>query len=127
MRIRKLLPILLVERIEPCLPFWIERLGFRATVQVPDGDRLGFLILEKDGAEIMYEAERSARRDPFAPAEFPPLGGSVLFLQVDDLDAVERALTGVEVVSPRHATAYGAQELAVREPAGNIVVFAEMA
>ena len=39
--IKKLAPVLFVEKIEPVLPFWTERLGFIKTVEAPEGDRLG--------------------------------------------------------------------------------------
>ena len=51
----------------------------------------------------------------------------MLFIEVEDLDAVERALEGVEPVVPRRKTFYGADELIVREPAGNVVTFAQFA
>jgi hypothetical protein len=38
---------------------------------------------------------------------------------------VVRALEGVEPVIPRRTTFYGADELIVREPAGNVVTFAQ--
>ena len=43
--VKKLTPILTVESIEPCLPFWMDALGFTKTVEVPHGDALGFVIL----------------------------------------------------------------------------------
>lgn len=46
-----------------------------------------------------------------------------LFLTVDDIDAVERAMAGAPVVKPRHETFYGSTELYVREPGGNTVGF----
>ena len=51
--------------------------------------------------------------------------GTFLFFQVDDLDAIEKALKGIAPVVPRRKTFYGADELIVREPAGNIVTFAQ--
>ena len=48
---------------------------------------------------------------------------ALLFLEVDDLDAVERALAGVPVVKARHETFYGTAELYVREPGGTTVGF----
>jgi uncharacterized glyoxalase superfamily protein PhnB len=50
----------------------------------------------------------------------------VLFITVDDVDAVERALAGAPVVKPRHKTFYGSTEIYVREPGGNTVGFAQM-
>jgi hypothetical protein len=48
-----------------------------------------------------------------------------LYLDVDDLDAIERALEGITPVVPRRTTFYGAHEIAVREPSGNLVIFAQ--
>src|SRR4029453_8853944 len=44
---KKLTPVLFVGEIEPCLEFWT-RLGFERTAEVPEGDRLGFVLLTKD-------------------------------------------------------------------------------
>ncbi|HEX7117365.1 MAG TPA: VOC family protein [Longimicrobiales bacterium] len=122
----KVTPVLYVEEIEPVLPFWVDRLGFTKAVEMPEGDRLGFVILQKDGVEIMYQTRESVRND--VPAlESTPMGGALLYVQVADLDAVARALEGIEPVVPRRQTFYGADELIVREPAGNVVMFAHFA
>lgn len=121
---KKLTPVLCVEEIEPALPFWVDRLGFEKTTEMPHGDRLGFVILQKGGVEIMYQSRESVQAD-VPEAAGMPAGGSMLFVQVDDLDAVERALEGIEPVTPRRTTFYGSEELIVREPAGNVVNFAQ--
>jgi hypothetical protein len=54
-----------------------------------------------------------------------PGGGTLLFIEVDDIDATERAMQGVEFVFPRRTTFYGAQEIGVREPGGHSVTFAQ--
>jgi uncharacterized glyoxalase superfamily protein PhnB len=126
MKVNRLTPVLMVEAIEPCLPFWIDRLGFSKTVEVPDEGRLGFVILVRDGVEIMYQTQNSVRGDVAALAN-SPMGGTMLYLDVDDLDAVEKALKGVNLVVPRRNTFYGAQEIIVREPGGNSVAFAQYA
>jgi hypothetical protein len=51
--------------------------------------------------------------------------GSMLFVEVENLDAVQQALEGIRPVVPRRTTFYGADELIVREPAGNVVTFAQ--
>lgn len=121
---KKLTPLVFVERIEPSLPFWVDRLGFECTVEVPEGDRLGFVILKKGEVEVMYQTRESVQND-VPPLANAPMAGSFLFVEVDDLDAVERALDGFEPVVPRRTTFYGADELIVREPAGNVVTFAQ--
>jgi len=114
-----------VEAVEPCLPFWTERLGFAKVVEVPQGDRLGFVILARDGVEVMYQSRDSIRNDIPALADTPP--GATLYIEVGDIAAVERAIEGVEVVVPRRQTFYGADEIGVREPGGNVVLFAQPA
>jgi uncharacterized glyoxalase superfamily protein PhnB len=122
---RKLSPVLIVEAVEPSLPFWTERLGFAKVVEVPQGDRLGFVILARDGVEVMYQSRDSIRNDIPALADTPP--GATLYIEVSDIVAVERAIEGVEVVVPRRQTFYGADEIGVREPGGNVVLFAQPA
>ena len=125
MKPRKLTPILIVDAIESCLPFWLDRLGFTKTTEVPHDDRLGFVILERDGIEVMYQTFDSVRADIPLLAETTPHGGSVLFIEVDDIAAIEEALVGAEIVVPRRSTFYGAEEVFAREPGGHMVGFAE--
>lgn len=121
---KKVTPVLYVEAIEPLLPFWVDRLGFERTIEVPHGDRLGFVGLQKGGAEIMVQTRDSVLEDVPQLAD-TPMGGTLLFIEVDDIDAVEAALEGADIVLPRRETFYGATEIGVREPGGNIVTFAE--
>lgn len=124
MKVKKLTPVLYVDAIEPVLPFWLDRLGFQKTVEVPEGDALGFVILAKDGIEVMYQTMASVAKDVPQLASSPQRG-TFLFLEVDDLESVVTALQGVEPVVPRRTTFYGADELIVREPGGNVVTFAQ--
>ncbi len=119
---QKLTPVLMVEAIEPCLAFW-ERLEFQNVAQVPHGEHLGFVILVKDAVEIMYQSRASVEEDLPSLAR-SPMGGSFLFIEVEDLDAVIDLLGDAPVLQPRRTTFYGMEEIAVREPAGNAVTFA---
>jgi uncharacterized glyoxalase superfamily protein PhnB len=126
---RKLSPLLTVEAIEPCLSFWIDRLGFAKVVEVPDGSSLGFVILAKDGVEIMYQSRASVAKDipPMASAAANAMPAMGLFIEVADIDAVEQSLAGVAHVIPRRKTFYGMDEVVVRDPGGYVVVFAQPA
>lgn len=128
--LRKLTPVLIVDAVEPALPFWVDRLGFTCVATVPHGDRLGFAMLVKDGVELMYQTLASVADD--APASLPAGGpealthdATALFLEVADLDAVAAALDGLELVVPRRRTFYGMDEIGVREPGGRVVMFAQ--
>jgi uncharacterized glyoxalase superfamily protein PhnB len=125
-RLEKLTPVMVVERVEPCVRFWADRFGFTVTNQVPGPDgALIFASAERDGIEVMYQTRASVVAE-MPEAERELSGHSVtLFIAVDDLDAVERAVAGAPVVKPRHQTFYGSTELYVREPGGNTVGFAK--
>jgi hypothetical protein len=123
MEVKRLTPLLYVESIEPALSFW-QKLGFQKTTEVPHGDQLGFVILQNGAIEVMYQTRASVAED-IPPLANSPMRGSFLFIEVDDLDAVERAIPDAERVVPRRKTFYGADELIVKEPAGNIVTFAQ--
>ncbi|MDQ2669933.1 MAG: hypothetical protein M3Y31_04815 [Gemmatimonadota bacterium] len=123
--IRKVTPVLVVDAIEPALPFWVDRMGFEKTVELPEGDALGFVILVKDGVEIMYQTRASLRSDVPSLADAP--AATSLFVEVSDIEAVARAVQGLEVVVPRRKTFYGMDEIGVREPGGHLIVFAQPA
>jgi uncharacterized glyoxalase superfamily protein PhnB len=130
---KKATPIMTVDAIEPCLPFWTERLGFEITATVPHGDALGFAMLNKGAVELMYQSRASVAEDLGAsgaatghPGLADRMAGSMttLFIEVDDLDAVAAALAGADVVVPRRQTFYGMDEIFVMAPCGTLVGFA---
>jgi uncharacterized glyoxalase superfamily protein PhnB len=119
----KITPILVVERIEPCLPLWLDRLGFEKTVEVPAGDRLGFVILQKGSAEVMLQTLAGVQEDLKQPSELGT-GSAMLFVEVEDFDDLRNRVQGTEVVVPERVTFYGMREIAIREPGGHMIVFA---
>jgi uncharacterized glyoxalase superfamily protein PhnB len=126
-KLKQLTPVMVVDRVEPCLAFWVDRLGFTVTNKVPGEDgALVFASAEGSGIEVMYQTRASVVAE--TPSAAKELGGHsvVLFLTVEDIDAVERALAGAPIVKPRHDTFYGSTEVYVREPGGNTVGFAQM-
>jgi hypothetical protein len=125
--IRKSTPVLFVDAIEPSLEFWRDRLGFALTVEVPHGDTLGFVILVNESVELMLQTVESFEGD--APSQARHFDGdrTWLFVEVEDLAAVETALDGCEIVLERRTTFYGAQETGYREPGGHFVTFAQFA
>jgi hypothetical protein len=126
---KKLTPVYVVEQIEPCLDFWVGRLGFEKVVEIPEGNALGFVILTRGHVEIMYQSLASVAKDISALAVEMAGTGSPngTYIEVSDIDDVERRLAGCDLVVPRRTTFYGATEIGVREPAGNLILFAQMA
>lgn len=125
--VKRITPVLFVEEIEPCLKFWTEHMGFNNAAQVPDGNKLGFVMLQKDGTELMYQTYASADKDNAAIGQAARKGRSFLYIEVDKLDPTIEAMKGAEVVVPLRTTFYGAKEIGVKDPAGHVITFAEFA
>jgi uncharacterized glyoxalase superfamily protein PhnB len=115
-------PNLIVDDIAASLAFWVDRLGFEKTVEVPHGDTVGFAILRSGDVEIMLQSRASLAEDvpPIAPGSHR----TVLYVDVPDLDPIRRALVGWPQVVPERTTFYGAREIIVADPAGHVVFFA---
>jgi uncharacterized glyoxalase superfamily protein PhnB len=125
--VKKLTPVLFVKEIEPVLPFWVEGLGFTKTAEVPEGNKLGFVILEKDGVEVMYQSYASVDKNMPAMAGDVRKGPTFLYLQVDNLEDVKAAVKRAEVYMPERKTFYGSTEIGVKDPAGHFITFAQFA
>lgn len=121
----RLTPVLLVDHIEPCLPFWTDRLGLAKVAEVPGPDgRPQFAMLSGNGVEVMYQTWLSVAAESAAAAATPKGHSTALFVEVADINAVDAAMTGVPRVVDRHQTFYGMDEFTVREPGGALVTFA---
>jgi uncharacterized glyoxalase superfamily protein PhnB len=128
MNVKKVTPVLLVDAIEPILPFWIDRLGFTKAIEVPDGNKLGFVDFQKGSVEVMYQTYASVEKD--APPEMAAAarkGPTYLYLEVDNLDAVLAAMKDVKKVMAERTAFYGMREFAVQDPAGHFITFAQPA
>jgi catechol 2,3-dioxygenase-like lactoylglutathione lyase family enzyme len=117
----KLTPNLIVTKIEECLAFWVSRLGFEKLVEVPDGDRLGFVILKRGPLELMLQSRASLEKD--VPEIANGAHRAVVYFEVADLDPIRQALKGWPRVVPERTTFYGAREIIVRDPEGHVVFF----
>jgi uncharacterized glyoxalase superfamily protein PhnB len=125
MTVKKITAVLLVEEVESCLRFWKERLGFEVAIEVPDGNKIGFVSLQKAGVELMYQSYASVEKDSSFLAQGYAKGPSFLYIEVDSLDEVIAATEGARMVMPERKTFYGAREIGVKDPAGHVLTFAQ--
>ena len=113
---------LVVDRIEPCLGLWIERLGFEKTVEVPEGDHVGFVILQKDEAEVMLQTLEGVRNDLNTKPELGN-GSSTLFIEVSNFADLRNRVAGLQIAVPERVTFYGMREIGINH-AGHLLIFA---
>ena len=118
--------VFIVDSVEPCVAFWVDRFGFQVENQVPGADgNLVFASVKQGDIEVMYQTRASVLADNPAAAAEVNGHSALLFITVSDLDAAERAAKGASVVKPRHQTFYGSTEFYVRDPGGNTIGFAQ--
>ncbi|HVV46063.1 MAG TPA: VOC family protein [Bryobacteraceae bacterium] len=122
----KITPVLTVKEIEPCLPFWVGRMGFQNLAQMPEphkSDRIGFVMLQRDGVELMIQSAASVSEDEpaFAPGDESRVAS--LYIEVDDFADTLKRLEGYPLAMKERTTFYGMREVGVFDPAGNIVMF----
>jgi uncharacterized glyoxalase superfamily protein PhnB len=126
MNIKRITPVLLVKEIEPVIPFWVDRLGFAKTIEVPDGNKLGFVTFQKGTVDVMYQTYASVEKDaPQAMAAEARKGPTYLYIEVDNFDAVLAAMKDVKIVMPVRTAFYGMKEFGVQDPGGHFITFAQ--
>jgi len=125
MNVKRITPVLFVREIEPMLAFWVEALGFAKAIEVPHGDKLGFVALQKDGTEIMYQTHASLGDDMPLVLEAAKKGPTFLYIEVDSLGAVLTALKKYKIEQPERTAFYGMREVGYQDPGGHFVTFAQ--
>ena len=123
--INKSTPILHVKVVEPSLNFWTERFGFNATIQVPEGDHIGFVAIDNGTVELMYQTYEGMK-DAGPLSQAAEQGPSFIFMEAPDIHAIRNELQQTEVVQEIHETFYGAQEIVAQEPGGHYVIFSQL-
>jgi uncharacterized glyoxalase superfamily protein PhnB len=125
--IKKSTPIFHVRSVEPSVKFWTERFGFKVTIEVPEGDHIGFAALDNGSVELMYQTYQGMKTDPANPlANEVEKGPSFVFMEVSDINSTIETLKGAEMVQGLHETFYGSKEVVVKEPGGHFVIFSQM-
>jgi uncharacterized glyoxalase superfamily protein PhnB len=123
--VKKITALLFAQEIEPCLQFWTERMGFTKTMDVPDGDKLAFAMLEKNGMELMYQSFASVEKENAATGAAARKGPSFLYIEVADLNDALEATKGTELTMPVRTTFYNSKEFGIKDPAGHYFIFAQ--
>jgi hypothetical protein len=118
-----LTPVLVVAQVEPTRAFFCDRLGFAGITDVEHEGSLGFSIVQRDGVTIMIQSDASLRADAgenYVPGPYK----AALYIDVGDIEALVPEIVDADVVLPLRRTPYGMHEMGVREPGGNVIVFA---
>jgi len=127
MSVNKITAVLLVDDVEPCIHFWVDRFGFEKTMEVPEGNKLAFAMVQKGNLELMYQSFESVKKDDPNRVDVMRKGPTFLYVEVSNIDETISALKGAPVVMPLRTTFYGAKEIGVKDPGNHIITFAQVA
>jgi hypothetical protein len=119
----KVTPVCIVDRVEPCLAFWRDNLGYQPRAEVPHQGAIGFALLENAAGEVMLQSKASLAEDLPAVAALVP--DAILFVEVRSLEAARKATRGAKVLVSDRTTFYGMRETVVLDPGGTVVIFAQ--
>jgi hypothetical protein len=124
MKLQKLTTLLVVDRIDACLPTW-EKLGYSVATRVPDQGVADFVILIGPPGELMLQSRSSLTSDlPDVAARRPAY---LLYADVASLEAARESLAGATVIVPRRTTSYGATEAWFELAGGTVIGLGEHA
>jgi uncharacterized glyoxalase superfamily protein PhnB len=123
--INKSTPVLHVKAVEPGVKFWTERFGFKTTIQVPEGDHIGFAAIDNGTVELMYQTYEGMK-DAGQLSQAAEQGPSFIFMEVPDIHAIRNVLQQTDIVQDIHQTPYGAKEITAKEPGGHYVIFSQL-
>lgn len=116
-------PVLIVDVIEPTCSFLCDRLGFYVRHKLEQDGAPGFAMLARDAVTIRVQSDACLRADTGESYVPGPYKAS-LYIEVDDVERLVPEIADADVVLPLRRAPSGMHEIGVREPGGNIIVFA---
>jgi catechol 2,3-dioxygenase-like lactoylglutathione lyase family enzyme len=117
------IPVLIVENVEPTHAFFRDRLGFVVLTQLSHEGRIGLSTLQRDGVRLIVQSDAHRRADT-GENDVPGPYKASIYVAVDDVERLVPEVADADVVLPLRRTAAGMHEIGIREPGGNIIVFA---
>ena len=126
MKIASFSPNLMVKNVNKSIEFYCNILGFSLVQTVPESGEPDWGMVEKDGFFVMLQKEESIKQ------EYPELnsqnsGGALTFyIKISNIQEFYNEIRShMNVSHEMHKTFYGADEFAITDPDGFILVFSE--
>lgn len=119
-------PIVVVPSIEDVLGFYCDVLGFDEVDRLERDHKLSYIVLQRDGVEIMLQSTTSLRNEsPDMAARLKGQPVVLTYIDVDDVEALYAELSrdaNAEVAVPLRQMPHGL-EFYLRDPMGHLVGF----
>ena len=127
MKLKSLIPNLIVEDVNRSLLFYHNTLGFETVLTVPEAGVLDFAMLKLDDVTIMLQSF-SGYAEALPENKDQKIGGTIfLYIDVENLDEIYKKVrsAGAEIVVDINTTFYGTTEFTIKDSDGYLLIFAE--
>jgi len=119
MQYQKITANLMVRDVDASLKFYLDVLGLKRQITVPDQPLFVFVAVGSEAIEIfLNKAEPASKAKP---------GGMSLYVELEGVNQLLARVQqhNVKIEIPLNETFYGMREFAVLDPDGYVVIFAE--
>lgn len=123
----KISPNLMVEDVKKTAEFYQNVLGFDIGMAVPDEDNPVWASLSRGNVEVMLQEKKSLAGE-YSVFSGREVGGTFnLYIETNDIQNLYDACksNNVPIVKDMNKTFYGADEFAIQDPNGYVLVFAQ--
>ncbi len=124
--LESLSPNLIVADVNRSVDFYTSKLGFAKIASVPDSGKMNWAMVMREGATVMFQTLASIQEDVPQLRLSAGAAAATFYIKVKGLDAWHDSVKGnVPIALPMRKTFYGANEFAIKDPDGNVLMFAE--
>lgn len=119
-------PNLIVANVNHSVQFYTDVLGFTLIASVPDTGSLNWAMVQRESVNVMFQTLASIQED--VPSLNLKAGSAAmtLYIKVKNLDnLLSEVRSKVPIALELRTTFYGAREFAIKDPDGNVLMFAE--
>lgn len=116
-----LIPTFVVDQIDLCAAFWVDRLGFEKRVDPEQPAGADSVALVRGELELMYQSKSALGGDLSALAGCGER--SIVCMEIENLEELESRMSGLTPIIPIRETSYGSAEVGYADPVGNVIIF----
>lgn len=124
--LESLSPNLIVADVNRSVDFYTSKLGFAKIASVPDSGKLNWAMVMRGPVTVMFQTLSSIQEDVPELKLSAGSAAATFYIKVKGLNAWHETLKqNVPIALPMRKTFYGANEFAIKDPDGNVLMFAE--
>lgn len=124
--LESLSPNLIVADVNRSVDFYSSKLGFAKIASVPDSGKLNWAMVMRGPVTVMFQTLASIQDDVPELKLSSGAAAATFYIKVKGIDTWHQSIKAqVPIALPMRKTFYGANEFAIKDPDGNVLMFGE--